>query len=345
MKPFSCVCGNRLHFENTRCLACGRAVGFEPATREMRPAESPLRYCSNGLEHGVCNWLLPEDAPSDRCWACNLNQVIPNLSDPDNLRLWGRLEAAKKRLLYTLEQLELPLITDASQPGALAFRFMSDSIDYSEGALGSPVYTGHDRGVITINLKEADAGARETMREAMNEPYRTLLGHFRHEIGHYFWDQLIRTSSWLNEFRALFGDETLDYEAALRDHYGNLSDSSWRQEYVSAYASAHPWEDWAETWAHYLHMFDGLETAHAMGFEVAHRPVGSPLPLQAEAFSVQPWSPHYPNFGQMVDDWQQLTLALNAMNRSMGLSDTYPFTLTEPVIEKLDFVHRVINDL
>ncbi len=312
---------------------------------DMVPVEAPLQYCANGLDHGVCNWLLPQNQSGDRCFSCRLNQVIPNLGESRNITLWGRLEAAKRRMLYTIYQLGLS--PDQSGPGqnTLAFRFMADSEDYSEGALGSPVYTGHNRGVITINLKEADAGSRETIREAMNEPYRSLLGHFRHEIGHYFWDQLIRESYRLDEFHALFGDETDNYQAALGRHYEAANDQSWTQQYISAYASSHPWEDWAETWAHYLHMFDGLETAHSKGFRVAGRAMSSPVQTDPYGNTIQPWSPDYPEFINMVDDWQRLTIALNAMNRSMGLSDAYPFALSQMVIEKLDFVHRVINDL
>ncbi|MFK7955161.1 MAG: putative zinc-binding metallopeptidase [Lysobacterales bacterium] len=345
MKNFSCVCGNSLHFENTRCLNCSREVGYSPKLTQMLPVDSSWRYCSNAAEHQVCNWLVDAQDPVDRCWSCRLNQVIPNLSEVRNLTLWARLESAKRRMLNTLYQLGLTPDTDPSQPNALAFRFMADSEDYSEGAVGSPVYTGHDRGVITINLKEADAGARETMREAMNEPYRTLLGHFRHEIGHFFWDQLIRHSQWVNEFRALFGDEREDYQGALSRHYESADSDTWNQHFVSAYASAHPWEDWAETWAHYLHMFDGLETAHAQGFRLGEHTMESPMQTDANGFNIGPWSPDYPEFENMVDDWQRLTVALNAMNRSMGLSDAYPFALTQTVIEKLDFVHRVINDL
>ncbi len=311
----------------------------------MRPLDATWRYCSNATNHQVCNWLVEANDTMDRCWSCRLNQVIPNLNEGKNLTLWGRMESAKRRMLNTLYQLGLTPETDPTKSDALAFRFMADNGDYSEGALGSPVYTGHERGVITINLSEADAGARETLREAMNEPYRSLLGHFRHEIGHYFWDQLIRAGHWLNEYRALFGDEREDYQAALSRYYASPIDEEWNQHFISAYASSHPWEDWAESWAHYLHMFDGLETAHAQGFRLGEHTMESPLQTDAKGLAIGPWSPDYPEFESMVSDWQRLTVALNAMNRSMGLSDVYPFSLTPAVVEKLDFVHRVINDL
>ncbi|MEM9532820.1 MAG: putative zinc-binding peptidase [Pseudomonadota bacterium] len=361
MRTFTCACGNTLHFENTHCVVCGRQVGFDTGTRTMvalDPAGDNVwqisgtgerrRICANGTEYGVCNWLIPESSANARCDSCRLNQIIPNLGESDHLVLWGRLEAAKRRLLYTLLQLNLPFETDPRQAGALAFRFLAEAGPRAEvpGAndRSEPVYTGHHHGVITINLKEADTGTRESIREAMNEPYRSLLGHFRHESGHYFWDRLIRDTSRQDEFRALFGDERTPYQEALASYYARPAPDPWPGLYVSAYASAHPWEDWAETWAHYLHMIDGLDTAFAQGLELGEISFG-PLYTGPDGSAALPWEEGFVSFDELVRRWQALTVTLNAMNRSLGLSDVYPFALSEAVIDKLEFVHRVVHDL
>jgi hypothetical protein len=92
-----------------------------------------------------------------------------------------------------------------------------------------------------------------------------LLGHFRHEVGHYFWDRLVATDPHqLEEFRVLFGDDRQDYGEALKRHYDEGAPANWQDTYISMYATMHPWEDFAETWAHYLHIVDTLETAGAL---------------------------------------------------------------------------------
>jgi len=185
-------------------------------------------------------------------------------------------------------------------------------------------------GVITINIAEAEHSAREEMREKMNEQYRTLLGHFRHESGHYYWERLVADNGRLDAFRALFGHETDDYQAAIARHYGEGPPADWPNRFVSAYASMHPWEDWAETWAHYLHMVDTLETAADHGFHLAGRPLALPFDDGAE-------------FDAMLGDWKLLSSAMNDLNRSMGLPDAYPFGLPDPAVEKLRFVHQVVR--
>lgn len=354
MKLFRCVCGNTLHFENSHCLACQRAVGFDPGSLQMlsldaangpgNAAAAGQTLCINGQTYGVCNWLASMNAPGGFCSACALNRYVPDLSEPRNVQLWGRMEAAKRRMLVTLLEMGLPFRREAGPDGnGLAFEFLADwRVDPSEDQVGSPVYTGHDRGTITINLAEADSGLRESMRERMNESYRTLLGHFRHEIGHYYWDQLIRDSSFYNEFRALFGDETTDYRQALQQHYSMGPPAAWAAQYVSAYASSHPWEDWAESWAHYMHMVDTLDTAEATGFRLAGRSLSSPLSDSDD--SIRPWDAGYHSFDDFVTDWARLSVALNELNRSMGQSDAYPFALSKSAIDKLAFIHSVIQD-
>ena len=289
MRTYLCICGQPVFFNNSVCIACGRAVGFDPAARKMREmdatgedgilqqarAEAPkkrslfkrgsktppplrFRYCAN-LHTCGCNWLISADAdPATLCPGCVTTRVIPDLSLAGNPERWNRLETAKRRLLYTLLDLGL-WGPDARLQATLPMTF-----DFLQNLPGGPgVLTGHEGGVITLNVDEADDALREKTRLEMGEPYRSLLGHFRHESGHYYWEVLIRGTSWQDEYRALFGDESADYAAALQMNYTQGPPPGWEQNHISAYAASHPWEDWAETWAHWLHMRDTLETAEA----------------------------------------------------------------------------------
>lgn len=341
MRTFTCTCGNRLHFENNRCLVCDRTLGFLPGPQvlsALEPAaeggwraladDGHYRQCVNYSRYNVCNWMVPAQTGKKFCVSCQLNRIIPNLSDRRNLTLWARIETAKRRLLYTLIQLGLPIVDRGTDPEhGLAFEFMEDPQQEDEFSNAvtpqQQVITGHRTGIITINIMEASSSERERMREKMNERYRTLLGHFRHEIGHYYWERLVRPSAWLEEFHTLFGDEQRDYQAALQRYYNEGPSSDWQKHYVSAYASVHPWEDWAESWAHYLHMTDTLETAEDYGFRMSTG--------QIERFE------------KLMTDWSELSVALNDLNRSMGLSDAYPFVLSGRAVEKLQFIHRLIQ--
>lgn len=280
------------------------------------------RNCRNHIGYGVCNWLVDKADFHERCIACRLNRTIPNLSDPSNLKRWKALEQAKHRLVYSLLRLGLPVISQWDDPdNGLLFDFLEDTRNDREINEGYMV-TGHSSGVITINVLEADDVLRESMRTSMNESYRTLLGHFRHESGHYYWRHLFETNTdALNKFRILFGSESLDYQAALNKYYASGAQSDWWDVFISAYASSHPMEDWAETWAHYLHMTDTLETAVSIG---TIEPPGN-------------------DFGSMMSAWMALTIKLNQLNRSMGLPDAYPFVIPEKAREKLSFVHQLLN--
>jgi hypothetical protein len=216
----------------------------------------------------------------------------------------------------------------------LAFDFLADP-----DALGAPaVLTGHNNGVITLNIAEADDAERERRRLQLGEPYRTLLGHFRHEVGHYYWDLLINGSPRLEAFRELFGDDRTDYAASLKAHYQQGPRADWQQQFISEYASAHPWEDWAETWAHYLHMTDALETAAACGLSLRPRSANEPE-LKAEEVTRRASSA---SFDDLIGNWFPLTYVLNNLNRGLGLPDGYPFVLSDPAIEKLRFVHQAV---
>lgn len=342
MKLFQCQnCGQPLYFENTRCESCGRDLGYLPAMetitalepdngafRALAEPEGRYRYCAN-QPFGACNWLVP-DGGDAYCPACRHNRTIPDLSRGNNLANWRKIEIAKHRLFYTLLRLRLPLKTKAEDPNGLAFDFLSD--DESP----APVMTGHEHGLITINLAEAEDAERERRRSQMGEPYRTLLGHFRHEIAHYYWDHLVAGSPSLENFRATFGDERTDYAEALKQHYASGPPPDWPDHFVTSYASSHPWEDFAETWAHYFHMVDTLETAGAFGIRVKPR-VGRGLAARIN------FDPHLADMDRLVHAWLPLTFAVNSINRSMGLADLYPFVLTPGVIVKLQFVHDCIR--
>ena len=355
MKVFHCgQCDQLVFFENSACTNCGSTLAYlsdrsemgalEPATGNQWRVLSPgkegrvYRLCLNYSRENVCNWAVSVDDPNPYCRSCRLNRVIPNLSRPGTRAAWVRLEAAKRRLIYSLLCLGLPVFGKAEEPQrGLAFDFLADREFVTPGV--SSVPTGHLNGVITINVAEANDAERERRRLQMQEPYRTLLGHFRHEIGHYYWYRLIQGTDHVAVFRRLFGDERQDYDQLLHRHHQQGAPMDWANSFVSAYASAHPWEDWAETWAHYLHITDTLEAALRCG-----------LSLQPSRTNEPEWKPEIADVGQtllsfdqMVDRWFPLVYVLNNLNRCMGLQDAYPFVLAPPVLKKLRFVHEVVR--
>ncbi|MBU2877013.1 MULTISPECIES: zinc-binding metallopeptidase family protein [Alteromonadaceae] len=358
MKTFTCQCGNTLHFANVQCVSCGLMLGFIPQDNRLSAFTTNqygnLQASSNGLlfkkcknysEHNVCNWMVPLEDSHDYCVSCRLNEVIPDLDDVENRVLWAKMELAKRRLLYTLLKLNLPLVDRTKDPiNGLGFAFLRDKTQDSFGnelTVKSFVTTGHANGLITINLNEADDSARVDMREKMNERYRTLLGHFRHESGHYYWDRLISDSDKIDEFRRLFGDERLDYVKSMETYYAKGPNENWQNVWISAYASMHPWEDWAETWAHYLHMLDTLETANDYDFSISGNKIASPIPNMDSVIDQIYTST---SFTHLFNDWCQLTKVLNALNRSMGLDDAYPFVISISALDKLRFIHEVVLD-
>jgi hypothetical protein len=343
MKLFECQnCGKPLYFENASCESCEFRLGFLPGRgivsalervadrwRPLAEPDSHYRFCANA-QYDVCNWLVDWDNHELFCIACRHNRTIPDITNPENLFRWRKIEFAKHRLFYTLLRLRLPLTTRFEDAFGLAFDFLSDS--------GGRVITGHANGLITLNVAEADDLERERQRQTMNEPYRTLLGHFRHEIAHYYWDRLVANGPAISEFRQLFGDERSDYFVALERYYADGPPLNWADQFVTAYASAHPWEDFAETWAHYLHMVDTIETAAAFGMQL--RP---PLARAADLAAVIDFDPHTAPIDRLIDIWLPLTFAMNSINRSMGQQDLYPFALAPPAISKLTFVHERIR--
>lgn len=314
MKPMHCRCGQVVYFYNNTCVRCSRMLAFDPAELDMRSeAEvgSGLPACSNRLTAVRCNWTPRTDSTNGYCLSCAMSHTIPSLSKPENHERWRKLELAKRRLVYDLLRLDLPV-----DPANLRFEFKEDrrtNPDVSE----QQVYTGHAQGVITINAAEADEVFREEMRQSMNEPWRTLLGHMRHESGHYYF-YLVVDEGNLAEARELFGDETQDYDAALQDHYHTGPAPNWTETHISAYATSHPSEDWAECWAHYLHIRSVLEVAVDSGVVAVGRQ------------------------DNWYDRFVDLVLILNEIMRSLGLPDAYPFVLNGPTARKIEFIHRAV---
>lgn len=348
VKLFECQnCGQLLYFENTRCENCGY-LPDQATLSALRPAEGAtwqplatkdrsMRFCANAT-YNACNWLVPAHEVAAFCDACRLNRTIPDLGIMENLILWQRIETAKHRLVYTLLRLGLPLTSRFEDPAkGVVFDFLAGA--GQSGQEGPRVITGHIKGVITIDIAEADPVERERHRRDMIEPYRTLLGHLRHETGHHYWERLIRDGVWHSAFREIFGDERRDYASVLEFHYANGPNPDWQNHYVSSYASAHPWKDFAETWAHYLHIVDTLETANSFGMRI--HPKAGRKPVLETDIAFDPCV--MDEFDALIAAWLPLTYAVNSLNHSMGQPDLYPFVLTPTVVGKLRFIHGLIH--
>jgi hypothetical protein len=357
-RSYKCRCSRAVFFRNSQCLNCGSQLGYEPhlgrisslepgprletwrlAGPNVSPNGSTLyRRCANLNTPAACNWLVDGNASTQQpyCKSCRLNRVIPDLTVDENALLWGRIENAKRHVISALIALRLPVASRVNEDPlrGLAFDFLRSP------ANGPRVLTGHRDGIITLNVEEADDVKREQMRTSMHEPYRTLVGHIRHEVGHHYWDRLIANSHWIADFRDLFGDERADYNAALQKNYLNGPTPDWPSRYVSAYASIHPWEDWAETWAHYLHMVDTLGTATSFGIE----PESMSMPFDCFGPEALCNAQHGDSerFLSFLNSWLKLTAVMNELCRSMGQPDFYPFALSTPAVTKLHFIHLVV---
>ncbi|CAN5356256.1 putative zinc-binding metallopeptidase [soil metagenome] len=319
MRSFSCArCGQLLFFDNDACMRCRSPLAYRPSSGQVELLVDGDTRCAN---HDIgCNWLVEDGG--GQCRSCRLTRTVPPRSDPDAQAAWADAEAAKRMLMFQADELGLDL-------SGVVFDLKSSSHE--------PVITGHANGVVTIDVNEADDLVRARMRERMGEAYRTMLGHFRHEIGHYLWMTMVDRGRRIASFRQVFGDERADYRQALDSHYDSPPPEGWDQSHVSIYASSHPWEDFAETLAHYLHIRDALQTAAAFGLAVdGPHPVLEANPEsidQAKSTHIQP----------LIDEWLPLTYALNAVNRSLGIAPLYPFVLAPTVMAKLDWVHRMVE--
>jgi hypothetical protein len=345
MKRFTCVCGNLLFFENYACVKCKRTVGWCPTCKQISPLEpaagggftclnpkcnARLLKCDNYFTHNVCNRCVPAPekpaapgAPAPVCDYCRFNHIIPNLEDPKNKDRWARVEAAKRLVLYDFDALGLRYGTaaDGVVP-PLRFDFKADASlpdsRFRDTPGGEKVFTGHDNGLVTLNLREADPVAREQARVQFGEAHRTLVGHFRHEMGHYVWEVEIRGKQE-PAFVKLFGDHNaVPYNDAMTAYYAKGPKAGWLTSYVSGYATMHPWEDWAETFANYLDLMATLETAEHGGL----------IKL-----------PDRKTFDTLATAYVELGITLNELNRGVGLIDFLPEIIAGPVREKMAFIH------
>jgi hypothetical protein len=347
MKLYTCSnCHSLIYFENNVCLHCGYTLGFDSISLSLltlvaennnlfsniQRKQDTYRFCKNA-EFGTCNWIIPSLQQTVYCRACELNRIIPDLTNAENLKRWKNIEVAKHRLVYSLLRLRLPVQKKiGDEETGIAFDFLADS------STKEKVITGHDSGTITLNIDEADEAERVKHKLDLGERYRTLLGHFRHEIGHYYWEVLIKNSDSLEKYRSLFGNEELDYAEALKNYYNNGAPLNWSEHFISPYATSHSWEDWAETWAHYLHLMDTLETASSFGIRIQPDTVQDTKGIRA---SIQQDPYDMSDFTQIIKWWLPLTFALNSLSRSMGYSDFYPFVISDGVVQKLRFIHEL----
>ena len=350
-RAYHCRCGTLIFFGNTQCLTCQSQLGYLPDAATVAAVdpvpgqdtvtaagrEGAYRYCGNRNTPAVCNWLVPADDANPLCIACRLNNTIPNLDDADNARYWAAIEDAKHRLVAQLLALALPVRSKVDEDPERGLMF--DFLRQLPG--GEAVMTGHATGLITINVEEADDARRAQIKQDLHEPYRTLLGHFRHEVGHYYWDRLVRDSKWLGPFRTVFGDERADYGESLKRHYAAGPPAGWRDAFISSYATSHPWEDWAETWAHYLHVTDSLSTAVGFGLDAEDIE-------QVSRFTRDDlYAPDDPGAGQflsLLNSWIEMILVLNELARSMGELAFYPFVMSRPVVAKLQLIQIIVSD-
>ena len=337
MRDFLCPnCGQHLAFENSMCLSCDRPVGFslndmaflviDDGNGGGRPgfvSVGEYQLCAN-LHLAGCNWLVSVQPVRQLCRSCVLTSTRPADDDSPGLAAFAEAEQAKRRLITELHELGLPIAGRDQDPAyGLAFELLSSSTE--------KVFTGHDDGLVTLDLAEGDDVHREQLRVAMDEPYRTLLGHFRHEIGHYYYFRLLERSPGKERFTELFGDPDLDYQEALDRHYREGAPADWEDRYVSSYATMHPAEDWAETFAHYLHIRGTLDTAAAYGLAPANA-----------TYQRRVLGPS--GFDAIIEMWLPLAWSLNMVNRTMGKPDLYPFVLPVAVLEKMRFIHTVVDE-
>ena len=319
MREFKCPsCRHAVAFEHLACTNCHSELLFDLPQIDMtlRGDKWP---CGNRDMIG-CNWCVEDTEPY--CASCRLTRTIPNLGSARNVMLWRRMEEAKRRLIYDLARLRLPLASP--RRGRVSFDILSDEV--------SPIMTGHLAGLITLSLAEADDVEREARRVSFREPYRTLLGHFRHEIGHFYWDLLVSGTPFQAPFRLIFGDETQDYQAALAGYYARANRAYDKQGFISEYATSHPWEDWAETFAHFLHIVSTLDSL-----------AGLPLALEERARQTLTDPYLESDFEALLALWMPPSRGINAINRSLGNGDAYPFDISPAVKGKLHLVHMAIS--
>jgi hypothetical protein len=323
VRAFVCPrCHALLSYEDLLCVTCSTQVAYD-RVRQTLVDLAGVSGCENREQIG-CNWASA--AGGGLCGCCLLTTVRPNDHDLAGVAAWALTETAKRRLVYQLDDLALTV-------AGVSFKLLSSREEN--------VVTGHADGVITIDMAEGHDVHREAVRIGLGETYRTLLGHLRHEIGHWYWQVLVDGTRRQEPFRELFGDERRDYATALQEHYASDDDRGWSTTHVTRYAASHPWEDWAECFAHYLHIADALQTTASWRLRLGG-PVTEPPVSQVGSLSAEP-TDRVASFDQMIAQWLPLSFMLNAVNRSLGQSDAYPFLLAPSVLEKLRFVHAAVT--
>ncbi|CAD5250969.1 MULTISPECIES: zinc-binding metallopeptidase family protein [Halomonadaceae] len=311
MRVFSNPVGSgSLWFDNL-ATADGTPVAYDPQARAFVPMPP---FCINRDIIG-CNWIAPEEGAF--CRACAMTALAPDPSLPNAIPNWAKTEAAKRWVLDNLGRWHWFRPEDPGAPPV--FHLLAEG--------RTPVPMGHIEGVVTISVAEVDPVLVTTRREALEEPYRTMIGHMRHEISHMLWWRLSLREDFLDAFREMFGDERQDYTAALQRHYTDGPPPDWKERYLTTYASAHPHEDWAETAAHLLHLTDIADSFAASD-------------LSSPELPSHQWEPYAePDAERLIYVAASLTVGVNHVNRSMGLPDLYPFVLSETARHKLAFVH------
>jgi hypothetical protein len=335
VRAFHCeVCGAELFFENSVCVTCGSAVGYSRDLSTMVAVSEDRPICAN-LNRCGCNWIADPASAFALCFSCRLTRTRPADADTAGVGQYWVAEAAKRRLIFGLDELELPIMISDGSKG-LAFDLLSSS--------QGKIITGYQNGIITLDLAESNDSHREALRQSMDEPYRTVLGHFRHEIGHYYCELLALSTDRREDFRALFGEETTSYEEALQRHYSGGAGRDWQNRFISAYATMHPLEDFAEVFGHLLHIADTLQTAAELGL-LPQPDHSGPDASAAHELAEKPRIGllQTPMAELIAATWLPLTKGLNQINRSMGKPDLYPFVLGEAVIAKLAFVADLVS--
>ena len=351
----ACICGASLFRENTSCLRCGALTGYLPdcgwllafaQVRQTVPGSIPtytsplpalarrtFKPCTGRSTAHQCNWMIDVSDPATQCLSCSLTRTIPDLSRPGATDRWAAAEHAKRHVLIQLLRLRLPIRSRYTHPDGVWFDFLDPP------AGGPPLLTGHADGLITLNLAEADPAQRALFQKQMGESYRTLTGHLRHELAHYYWERFARDPAWLQQSQNLFGDHRRDYAQALAAYHQNGPAADWSTRFISPYASSHPWEDWAETFAHYLHMEEALHTASRLGLDLSR------LHLRADSFNrAALQTPNGPpldhQFLDAIDRWVLLSLTANELNAALGHPCAYPFILNPAIVAKLHAIHQ-----
>ncbi|WP_029287698.1 putative zinc-binding metallopeptidase [Cellulomonas sp. HZM] len=343
MRDFRCPrCGATTLIESTTCDACGLEVGLHPTSRTFHPAPTQGAEVDGqwwypcGNRPWGCNWLVRADSGAGTCFSCRLTRRRPDEGDTLALEALATTSTDKRRLLLQLAELGLPVRPWYEREGGLGFDLVSSRSD------GERVTIGHANGIVTIDLAESLDAHREALRVSLGEPYRTMLGHFRHEVGHYFEWVLVEQTAWIDECRELFGDERASYRDAIARHYREGAPADWVDTHISEYATMHPWEDFAECFAHYLHMHDTLTVAAAGGLEL-HGDAVLDSSLDPDRRAVAPRASYADaTMAELLDDWLPLAAFFNRVNRAMGKADLYPFGIVDAVARKLAFVHRVV---